>query len=71
METDQPAFQPSPPLLLRIDETARLLSVARTTVYGMINRGELPVVKCGTARRIPLDAVRAWIATHTEKVGTL
>lgn len=66
MTTAHSTPQPIQPLLLRIDEAAHLLSLGRSTIYKMIARGELPVVKCGTARRLPLDALKAWIDAHTE-----
>ncbi|NTU81346.1 MAG: helix-turn-helix domain-containing protein [Chloroflexales bacterium] len=66
MTSAQPNSQPTQPLLIRIDEAARLLSLGRSTVYELVYKGELPVVKCGNARRIPLAALHAWIDTHTE-----
>lgn len=50
------------PLLVRVEEAARLLSLSRSTIYLMMDSGELPSVKHGTARRIPLAALKAWIA---------
>ena len=49
------------PLLVRVEEAARLLSLSRSTIYEMLDRGELPSVRRGTARRIPLAALRAWV----------
>ena len=49
------------PLLVRVEEAARLLSLSRSTIYEMLDRGELPSVRCGAARRIPLAALRAWV----------
>jgi excisionase family DNA binding protein len=54
------------PLLVRVEEAARLLSLSRSTIYEMLDRGELPSVRCGTARRIPLAALRAWVEHQTE-----
>lgn len=53
------------PLLVRVEEAARLLSLGRSTIYEMMDSGELPSVKCGTARRIPLAALRKWVDEHT------
>lgn len=58
--------QTTQPLLLRVDEAARLLSLSRTKVYELLSAGVLPVVKCGTARRIPFAALRAWVEAHAE-----
>ena len=54
------------PLLLRIPEAARLLSLGRSTVYELIASGELPSVTIGAARRIPLAALEQWIAQRIE-----
>ena len=57
------------PLLVRVEEAARLLSLSRSTVYEMLDAGELPSMRWGAARRIPLDALRAWVAQRTETIG--
>jgi excisionase family DNA binding protein len=49
------------PLLVRVEEAARILCLSRSTIYEMMDRGELPSVRCGTARRIPIAALRAWV----------
>ena len=51
----------SEPLLVRVEEAARMLSLSRSTIYELLDRGELPSVRCGAARRIPVAALRAWI----------
>lgn len=62
--------QPTPPALepLQVDvvEAARLLAVSRSTIYAMLNSGELPSTRRGVARRIPVAALRAWIDAHVE-----
>ena len=45
-------------LLLTPAEAAVALSVSRTTIYELMNRGLLRSIKLGTCRRIPIDAVR-------------
>jgi len=52
-------------VLLTIDDAADRLRLSRSTLYLMIRRGELPVVRVGTVQRIPLDALRAWIASNS------
>ena len=54
------------PLLVRVEEAARMLSLSRSTIYEMMDAGELPSVRRGTARRIPVAALRAWVAKQTE-----
>ena len=62
-EDGQP--KPTPmvePLLVRVEEAARILSLSRSTVYEMLDTGELPSVRRGAARRIPVAALREWVA---------
>jgi excisionase family DNA binding protein len=53
------------PLLVRVEEAARILSLSRSTIYELLDRGELPSVRCGAARRIPLAALHTWVERHT------
>lgn len=58
------------PLLLRIDEAAQRLSISRATMYRLIQRGERPVIRIGSAVRVrafELDLWVAGIATTAEK----
>jgi excisionase family DNA binding protein len=49
------------PLLVRVEDAARILSLSRSTIYEMMDSGELPSVRRGAARRIPMAALRAWV----------
>lgn len=64
-DQNQPKGQVDP-LLVRVEEAARLLSLSRSMIYEMMNSGELPSVRCGAARRIPLAALRAWVEYQVE-----
>jgi excisionase family DNA binding protein len=50
-----------PRWLLTVWETARALGVGRSTVYELINAGELEVVHIGRACRVPIVAVEAYV----------
>jgi excisionase family DNA binding protein len=63
--TQQPAKPTVEPLLVRIEEAARILCLSRSTIYEMLGAGELPSVRHGTARRIPIAALHAWVARET------
>jgi putative molybdopterin biosynthesis protein len=52
-------------LLLKVDEVARRLSLARATVYLMISSGELPSFRKGRAVRVPARALEQWIERQT------
>lgn len=46
-------------LLVNIMEAASLLSVGRSTIYKLMNSGELKMVKLGCSARITMDSIRA------------
>lgn len=48
--------------LLRINEVCERTSLSRTTIYELVNRGQLPTVHIGKALRIPERALDQWIA---------
>jgi excisionase family DNA binding protein len=41
----------------RVADVCRFLRLSQSTVYGMMERGDLPYVKIGKSRRIPHRAV--------------
>jgi excisionase family DNA binding protein len=51
-------------MFFTVAETAGALSLARTTVYGLMETGQLPYVKIGRARRVRLDDVVKLIEAH-------
>lgn len=48
--------------LLRVDEAAVMLGTSRSKLYALISAGEVPSVKLGGSRRVPVEALKAWIA---------
>jgi len=52
----------NPPALLTVPATADRLSVSRATVYNLIADRALESVKVGRSRRVPSDAIDAYIA---------
>lgn len=46
------------PLLLKAGNAARLLDCSRSTIYALIARGELRVVRVGNLLRVPLSEIR-------------
>ena len=53
-------------LLLRAGEAAELLGVSRSRVYELIAQGTIPSIKLGSTVRVPLDALRQWIADQLQ-----
>ncbi len=64
-----PAEVPFPPeealserLLLKVERVALALDLSRSQVAEMIATGELPSIKIGRSRRVPVAALRRGIA---------
>lgn len=53
-------------MLMRVEEVAQALGIGRSTVFEMIGRRELPVLRIGRLVRIPRHALDEWIAERTE-----
>jgi excisionase family DNA binding protein len=53
-------------LLLSPDQVAESLGVCRSRVYDLMRTRELPSVKIGRARRVPVSAVRAYVDQLTD-----
>jgi excisionase family DNA binding protein len=65
--SQQPEESPlTPPLLLTVEEAAEYLGVGRSTMYGLIRDGEVESIRIGRLRRIPSDALPAFLARLRE-----
>jgi excisionase family DNA binding protein len=49
-------------LLYRPNEAATALGISRSKLYVLMASGQIESVQVGTARRIPIDALRSFIA---------
>lgn len=49
-------------LTLRPTEVAQTLGIGRSKAYELIASGAIPSIRLGGSVRVPLDALRAWIA---------
>ena len=56
-------------LLLKAEEVAKMLGLGRTKVYEMMASGELPVVRIGTAVRVPRQRLLDWIDENTQRAA--
>lgn len=54
------------PMLLRVDEAARMLAISRAALYPLLGR-DIPVVRIGRSVRIQSDALRKFIAEHVDR----
>lgn len=48
-------------LLLSVEEAAEQLSIGRSYLYGLIQKGEIKSLKLGKSRRIPADEIPAYV----------
>jgi excisionase family DNA binding protein len=53
-------------LLLRPVEAAEAIGVGRSKIYELLSKNELPSIRVGSSVRVPVDALRAWIARQLE-----
>ncbi len=49
-------------LAYRVAEAAEAIGVSRAKAYELIGAGTLPSIRIGSSLRVPVDALRAWIA---------
>jgi excisionase family DNA binding protein len=65
LESELPPTQdervPLQELLLTAEQVATALAICRTKVYELLRTGELEPVRIGGSRRIPVDAVSAFV----------
>ena len=59
------------PLLLTVSQVAASLGLGRTKVYELIATEGLPVVKFGTATRVPLASLQKWVEKREKQSMSL
>ena len=57
------------PLLLTVEEAAKALSCGRSTIFKLMNAGELPSITVGRLRRIRPEAVDEFIRRQTSSAA--
>ena len=58
---------PADLLLLNADQVAKVIGMGRTKVYEMMAAEELPIVRIGTAVRVPKQKLLLWIERNTRE----
>jgi len=53
-----------PPLSVSVDEAARLLGVGRSTMFALLESGQVRSVKVGARRLVPRRALEELVADH-------
>ena len=56
-------------LLVTVEEAAQMLSIGRSLAYKLVMSKQVPSVKIGRTRRIPVFALEAFIAQRSGKPG--
>ncbi len=52
----------TPKVLWTVEQAAEAVGLGKTKVYELIASGELEAVRIGRARRVPVEAVTAYVA---------
>lgn len=65
---DRPASEAAA-LLLKPEEAARRLSIARSSLYELLLCGEIDSIKIGRSRRVPLSALTGYIDRKLREQG--
>ena len=55
------------PLTMSVAEAAVLLGVSRATMYEMVAQGQVPNIKLGRRRLIPVVALQSWMEATTDR----
>jgi excisionase family DNA binding protein len=63
-------LEPSHPFLYSPRDAATFLGVGRTTIYKLLNSGELESMYVGAARRIPLSTMREFINRRLDQCSS-
>lgn len=48
-------------LLLRVNETAKLIGLGKSKTYDLIAKGELPAVRIGKCVRVHAEKLHEWV----------
>lgn len=54
------------PLMLTVEETARVLRIGRNSAYEAVAGGSIPSIRIGRKIRVPRRALAAWIEDRDE-----
>ena len=53
-------------LLLRPAEFAEAVGISRSRAYELIGRGDVPSIRIGASVRVPVNALKEWIARELD-----
>ena len=55
-----------PPLVLRVEDLAQMLSIGRNTAYELVRSGEIRSIRIGKSYRIPREAIEEYLSNHND-----
>lgn len=58
-------------LLLRVGDVAERLALSRTKVWGLISKGDIPVLRIGRSVRVPSAALAEWVDQKVMEIQPL
>ena len=58
---------PIEPLLLRPAQVGDALGVCRSKAYELIRSGQIPSIRLGNSVRVPVEALRRWVAENSSQ----
>jgi excisionase family DNA binding protein len=59
--------RPEAPLLLTIEQSAKLVGIGRTTAYSLVKSGEWKTIKIGRLTRLTRDILEDWISAKMDE----
>ena len=63
----QPGVDPPLPLLITVDEAAKMLNLSRSKTYELTKTRQIPCVRIDRSVRVPLRALIDWIQAKTQE----
>jgi excisionase family DNA binding protein len=49
------------PMLVTVDQVAKMLGIGRTTAWELVRKQKIKSVKIGRTRRVPIEAIQEYI----------
>ncbi len=59
----------SEPVLITVEEMAKMLSIGRTVAWELVRKRKVKSVKIGRTRRIPITAIQEYVAQLLNEDG--
>lgn len=57
------------PILVPIDDAAKIIGVKRTKFYSIVNEGLIPIVKIGRKSLVSLSSLKAYVSSISQSAA--